>query len=140
MRGDAGAALPTTTLDDPERYQTVYSRRPASAAAPTAGLHLTDGVLKACRSAGARVERLELVVGLDTFRPITADDLDDHRMHCEDYQVPAATLEACRKARRVIAVGTTTVGPSSRRPGTAWTAGPTCSSVPGSGSPWSTCS
>ena len=99
----------TTTLDDPERYQTVYSRRPASAAAPTAGLHLTDGVLKACRSAGARVEHLELVVGLDTFRPITAEDLDDHRMHCEDYEVPPATLEACRDARRVIAVGTTTV-------------------------------
>ena len=99
----------TTPLDDPERYQTVYSRRPASAAAPTAGLHLTDGVLEACRLAGARVERLELVVGLDTFRPITAEDLDDHRMHCEDYEGPPATLEACRDARRVIAVGTTTV-------------------------------
>ncbi|MDP6994540.1 MAG: S-adenosylmethionine:tRNA ribosyltransferase-isomerase, partial [Woeseiaceae bacterium] len=54
-----------TRLDDPERYQTVYSNRPASAAAPTAGLHLTGEVLDACRASGAAVEHLELVVGLD---------------------------------------------------------------------------
>ena len=99
----------TTVLADPDRYQTVYSRRSASAAAPTAGLHLTADVLDACRTAGARIESLELVVGLDTFRPVTVDDLDDHRMHREDYCVPAATLEACRDATRVVAVGTTTV-------------------------------
>ena len=99
----------TTVLDDPDRYQTVYADRPASAAAPTAGLHLTDAVLDACRAAGARIERLELVVGLDTFRPIAVDDLDDHRMHSEAYDVPAATLDACRAADRVLAVGTTTV-------------------------------
>ena len=103
----------TIGLDDPERYQTVYSDRPASAAAPTAGLHLTDGVLDACRAAGARVERLELVVGLDTFRPVAVDDLDDHRMHSESYRVPETVLDACREARaaggRVVAVGTTTV-------------------------------
>ena len=98
-----------TRLDDPERYQTVYSQRPASAAAPTAGLHLTGGVLNACREAGAAVERLELVVGLDTFRPVTADDLDDHVMHSESYTVAESTLDACRAAERVIAVGTTTV-------------------------------
>ena len=98
-----------TRLDDPERYQTVYSQRPASAAAPTAGLHLTGGVLDACREAGAAVERLELVVGLDTFRPVTADDLDDHVMHSESYTVAESTLDACRAAERVIAVGTTTV-------------------------------
>ena len=84
----------TTVLDDPDRYQTVYADRPASAAAPTAGLHLTDAVLDACRAAGAGIERLELVVGLDTFRPIAVDDLDDHRMHSEAYDVPAATLDA----------------------------------------------
>ncbi len=99
----------TTVLDDPDRYQTVYADRPASAAAPTAGLHLTDAVLDACRAAGAGIERLELVVGLDTFRPIAVDDLDDHRMHSEAYDVPAATLDACRAADRVLAVGTTTV-------------------------------
>ncbi|MDP7599204.1 MAG: tRNA preQ1(34) S-adenosylmethionine ribosyltransferase-isomerase QueA [Acidimicrobiales bacterium] len=98
-----------TRLEDPERYQTVYSRRPASAAAPTAGLHLTGGVLDACRAAGATVECLELVVGLDTFRPVTADDLDDHVMHSESYTVAESTLDACRSAERVIAVGTTTV-------------------------------
>ncbi|MEE1563341.1 MAG: tRNA preQ1(34) S-adenosylmethionine ribosyltransferase-isomerase QueA [Acidimicrobiales bacterium] len=99
----------STVLDDPDRYQTVYANRPASAAAPTAGLHLTDGILDACRAAGAGIERLELVVGLDTFRPIAVDDLDDHRMHGEAYDVPDATLDACRNAERVIAVGTTTV-------------------------------
>ncbi|MBC8364745.1 MAG: tRNA preQ1(34) S-adenosylmethionine ribosyltransferase-isomerase QueA [Actinobacteria bacterium] len=99
----------STVLDDPDRYQTVYADRPASAAAPTAGLHLTDDILDSCRAAGARTERLELVVGLDTFRPIAVDDLDDHRMHSEAYDVPAATLDACRAAERVIAVGTTTV-------------------------------
>ena len=98
-----------TRLEDPERYQTVYSHRPASAAAPTAGLHLTGGVLDACRAAGATVECLELVVGLDTFRPVTADDLDDHVMHSESYTVAESTLDACRSAERVIAVGTTTV-------------------------------
>jgi S-adenosylmethionine:tRNA ribosyltransferase-isomerase len=99
----------TTPLDDPERYQTVYSDRPASAAAPTAGLHLTEEVLDDCRAAGARIERLELVVGLDTFRPVTVENLDDHEMHTEAYSVPPATLDACREADRVIAVGTTTV-------------------------------
>jgi len=99
----------STVLEDPDRYQTVYADRPASAAAPTAGLHLTDEVLDACRAAGARVERLELVVGLDTFRPVTVDDLDDHEMHSEAFSVPDATFEACVSAERVIAVGTTTV-------------------------------
>ena len=99
----------TTNLADPERYQTVYADRAASAAAPTAGLHLTEALLDRCRAAGARVERLELVVGLDTFRPIVVDDLDDHTMHSEAYDVPPATLDACREADRVIAVGTTTV-------------------------------
>jgi S-adenosylmethionine:tRNA ribosyltransferase-isomerase len=98
-----------TRLDDPERYQTVYARRPASAAAPTAGLHLTPGVLDACRAAGAQVVSVELVVGLDTFRPVTVDDLDDHRMHTERYHVPAETMAACAAARRVVAIGTTTV-------------------------------
>ncbi len=66
-------------------------------------------MLDACRAAGAAVERLELVVGLDTFRPVTADNLDDHVMHSESYTVAESTLDACRAADRVIAVGTTTV-------------------------------
>jgi S-adenosylmethionine:tRNA ribosyltransferase-isomerase len=96
-------------LDDPERYQTVYARQPGSVAAPTAGLHLTDGVLDRCRARGIGVASVDLAVGLDTFRPVTADRPEDHQIHSERYRVPAATLDACRGARRVVAVGTTTV-------------------------------
>ncbi len=99
----------TETLDDPDRYQTVYANEPGSAAAPTAGLHLTDDLMTAMRSQGAAVATVDLVVGLDTFRPVTADRLDDHHMHHERYHVPQATQEAIDAAERVIAVGTTTV-------------------------------
>lgn len=99
----------TARLDDPERYQTVYAARPASAAAPTAGLHLTPEVLAACEAAGAQIVRVELVVGLDTFRPIAVDDVAQHRMHTEQYRVPGETWGAVQQARRVIAVGTTSV-------------------------------
>ena len=100
-------------LDDPERYQTVFADRPGSVAAPTAGLHLTPAVLDACRAAGATVEEVELVVGMGTFRPMTAEKVEDHHMHAERYRVPQATLDACQEARagggRVVAVGTTSV-------------------------------
>jgi S-adenosylmethionine:tRNA ribosyltransferase-isomerase len=99
----------TRPLDDPERYQTVYANRPASVAAPTAGLHLSQAVLDRCTAAGVGLARVELVVGLDTFRPITADRPEEHVMHSERYEVPEATLSACSSARRVVAVGTTTV-------------------------------
>lgn len=97
----------TTPLADPERYQTVYARSPGSAAAPTAGLHLTPEVLDRCRERGVQVLTVDLAVGLDTFRPLEGP-LDQHVMHSERYRVPAETLEACRAARRVVAVGTTT--------------------------------
>jgi S-adenosylmethionine:tRNA ribosyltransferase-isomerase len=100
----------TRPLADADRYQTVYARAAAaSVAAPTAGLHLTDDVLARCRSRGIGVVALELHVGLDTFRPVTTDRLDDHVMHSEAYDVPEATLAACRRADRVVAVGTTVV-------------------------------
>jgi S-adenosylmethionine:tRNA ribosyltransferase-isomerase len=103
----------TAPLADPDRYQTVYARLPGSVAAPTAGLHLTPEVLDRCRVAGAAVHAVDLAVGLDTFRPVTADRLEDHVMHSERYAVPAATLAACTAARagggRVLAVGTTAV-------------------------------
>jgi S-adenosylmethionine:tRNA ribosyltransferase-isomerase len=103
----------TEPLDDPERYQTVFADRPGSVAAPTAGLHLTPQVLDACRAAGARVDAVELVVGMGTFRPMTADKVEDHHMHAERYRVPRSTLDACLAARaaggRVVAVGTTSV-------------------------------
>jgi len=97
------------TLMDPERYQTVYARRSGSVAAPTAGLHLTSALLDRCRAAGAEIARVDLAVGLDTFKPLAVDDLDAHVMHTERYSVPAATMEACGRAQRVIAVGTSTV-------------------------------
>jgi len=97
----------TTPLVDPERYQTVFAERPGSAAAPTAGLHLTAELLAACRARGVAVAPVELVVGLGTFRPIATDRVEDHVMHHELYRVPAETLAACRAARSVVAVGTT---------------------------------
>lgn len=99
----------TADIDDPERYQTVYGREPVSAAAPTAGLHFTDELLGRVRAAGAEVVAVELAVGLDTFRPITVDRLDDHVMHTERYRVPADVQQAVGRAERVVAVGTTVV-------------------------------
>lgn len=96
-------------LADPSRYQTVYARRPGSVAAPTAGLHLDEEVLAGLDRAGASLATVELAVGLDTFRPVTAARAEDHVVHSEAYAVPEATMEACRAARRVVAVGTTTV-------------------------------
>ena len=96
-------------LVDAERYQTVYARRPSSSAAPTAGLHLTDEVLEACRAAGASIATSELSVGLDTFRPIATPTVEAHPMHTEAYVVPDETWAACQGAARVIAVGTTVV-------------------------------
>jgi S-adenosylmethionine:tRNA ribosyltransferase-isomerase len=102
----------TRPLPDAERYQTVYARTPGSVAAPTAGLHLSHDVLDRCRARGIERASVELVVGLDTFRPVVVDDADDHVMHSERYVVPAQTMEACRATRaqgsRVVAVGTTT--------------------------------
>ena len=95
------------SLKDPERYQTVYSKRAASAAAPTAGLHFTPELMAAVIARGARVEHVELVVGLDTFKPISADNPLDHVIHSEYYNVDQSVLDACATAERVIAVGTT---------------------------------
>ena len=96
-------------LDRPDRYQTVYAERPGSVAAPTAGLHLTAGLLDRLRDRGAELHAVDLHVGLATFRPVTTDKAEDHVMHRERYVVPEGTWEACLKAPRVIAVGTTTV-------------------------------
>ncbi len=92
-----------------ERYQTVYAETPGSVAAPTAGLHFTPELLAAIEARGVERATVDLVVGLDTFRPVLVDDSDDHEMHSERYAVPDETWEACRRADRVIAVGTTTV-------------------------------
>jgi S-adenosylmethionine:tRNA ribosyltransferase-isomerase len=96
-----------------DRYQTVYADRPASAAAPTAGLHLTHELFARLAARGISTATVELVVGLDTFRPVTVDDPADHRMHSESYRVPDVTWHAVQTARaegrRVVAVGTTSV-------------------------------
>src|SRR5437660_400006 len=94
----------TEPLDDPERYQTVYGEREGSAAAPTAGLHFTPELL-----GRLDIERVTLHVGLDTFRPVAADDLDEHELHSERYSVSERAWERVRSAARVLAVGTTTV-------------------------------
>src|SRR5919202_2304614 len=94
----------TEPLADPERYQTVYARDPGSAAAPTAGLHFTPELL-----AQLDVEYVTLHVGLDTFRPVSAETLAEHRLHSERYDVGAAAWARIAASRRVLAVGTTTV-------------------------------
>jgi S-adenosylmethionine:tRNA ribosyltransferase-isomerase len=94
----------TEPLRDPERYQTVYGRREGSAAAPTAGLHFTDEVLSALD-----VERVTLHVGLDTFRPVTSETLEEHVLHGERYEVAPDAWKRIERAERVLAVGTTTV-------------------------------
>jgi S-adenosylmethionine:tRNA ribosyltransferase-isomerase len=99
----------TAPLGDPERYQTVFAERPGSAAAPTAGLHLTGAVLEGCRERGIEVATLDLEVGLGTFAPIRTEQVEDHVVHTERYAVPPATAAAVDAAERVVAVGTTVV-------------------------------
>ena len=97
-------------LEDPERYQTVYAREPGSAAAPTAGL-FTNELLDRIRAMGVDVRFVTLHVGLGTFRPVKAENVEDHEMHAEYCTVPEETAAAIRRAKanggRVIAVGTT---------------------------------
>jgi len=94
----------TEPLEDPERYQTVYARERGSAAAPTAGLHFTADVL-----GRLDVERVTLHVGLDTFRPLQTETLEEHRIHGERYEVAPNAWARIDAAERVLAVGTTTV-------------------------------
>jgi len=98
-------------LDDQERYQTVFAREQGSAAAPTAGLHFTEEMLEQLKTKGVHIAFLTLHVGLGTFRPVSVDDLEEHDMHAEFYQVSegtAALLNSVReKGGRIISVGTT---------------------------------
>ena len=109
LDGDPAGEMPlppyiTERLADPERYQTVYADAEGSAAAPTAGLHFTPELLERLA-----VERVTLHVGLDTFRPVSADRLEEHELRSERYEVEPEAWERIRAARRVLAVGTTTV-------------------------------
>ena len=94
----------TEPIRDPGRYQTVYAREAGSAAAPTAGLHFTRELL-----ARLDVERVTLHVGLDTFRPVAVEELGEHELHGERYEVAPEAWKRIRAAGRVLAVGTTTV-------------------------------
>ncbi len=102
-----------TKLEDPERYQTVYSRIAGSAAAPTAGLHFTSELLDRLRQQGIKVGFVTLHVGLDTFRPVEVEDFREHKMHSEEIDLDEPTAELIRQTRaaggRVVAVGTTAV-------------------------------
>jgi S-adenosylmethionine:tRNA ribosyltransferase-isomerase len=109
LDGEPAGATPlppyiTVPLADASRYQTVYARESGSAAAPTAGLHFTPEVL-----ARLDVERVTLHVGLDTFRPLQTERVEEHPIHGERYEVDGATWERIRAAPEVLAVGTTTV-------------------------------
>ena len=101
------------TLADSERYQTVYAREEGSAAAPTAGLHFTDELLERVRDMGVQTVFVTLHVGWGTFRPVKDDDITEHKMHAEYYELSPQAADAIRSAkaegRRVISVGTTAV-------------------------------
>src|SRR5436309_15253450 len=108
LHGEPAGEVPlppyiTEPLGDPERYQTTYAREQGSAAAPTAGLHFTPELL-----ARLDVERVTLHVGLDTFRPLVTETLEEHRLHGERYACPESTWRRISEAERVLAVGTTT--------------------------------
>jgi S-adenosylmethionine:tRNA ribosyltransferase-isomerase len=100
------------TIEDRERYQTIYSQQPGSAAAPTAGLHFTPEILNQLKQKGIQVETITLHVGLGTFQPVRVEKLEDIHLHAEHYTLPASTAEAINTAKtagnRIIAVGTTT--------------------------------
>jgi len=102
-----------TPLKDPNEYQTVFARRPGSAAAPTAGLHFTPEVLRAIETKGVAIVKITLHVGLDTFLPVNEEDPGEHPIHREWCQIAPQAVEVINNARskgaRIVAVGTTTV-------------------------------
>lgn len=101
----------TEKLEDKNRYQTVYAKEQGSAAAPTAGLHFTPELLEKIRKSGVKIGYVTLHVGLGTFRPVKADEIQDHHMHSEHYHLPAETADLINTTKanggRVFAVGTT---------------------------------
>ena len=95
--------------EDRDRYQTVFASRPGAVAAPTAGLHFTPAILDRLAARGHRLARVTLHVGPGTFTPVRADDVREHRMHRELYDIPAETAALVGSGRPVVAVGTTVV-------------------------------
>ena len=117
------------TAEDAERYQTVFARHPGAVAAPTAAQHFDDRVLASLKACGIRRASITLHVGAGTFQPVKTDDITQHRMHSEWYDVPAETQEAVARTRsqggRIVAVGTTTVRTLETWAGTGQTRGDT---------------
>ena len=123
----------TEELNDRDRYQTVYAVHEGSAAAPTAGLHFTESLLQQIESKGVNIARLTLHVGLGTFRPVKAEDINDHKMHAEYYNIDESQAELINQTKlaggRIIAVGTTSCrtlesaadGTGLIHPGSGWT-------------------
>ena len=105
------------TAADRERYQTVFSRERGSVAAPTAGLHFTPEILAACRRQGADIATVTLHVGLGTFQPLHTEVLEEVRLHSESFRIPPETIDAMDRAKRVVAVGTTSVRAIESDPG-----------------------
>jgi S-adenosylmethionine:tRNA ribosyltransferase-isomerase len=103
----------TGRLSEPDRYQTIFAATPGSAAAPTAGLHFTEEVMARLAAKSVDVSRVDLHVSLDTFRPMTVDDVEEHPMHSEWCAIPEATAAAIEGTKasggRIVAVGTTVV-------------------------------
>jgi S-adenosylmethionine:tRNA ribosyltransferase-isomerase len=103
----------TDSAEDEQRYQTIFAKEPGAAAAPTAALHFDQGVMVALASKGVLTANVTLHVGAGTFQPVKTENLSEHRMHSEWYNIPASTLQAitdCRvRGGRVVAVGTTSV-------------------------------
>jgi S-adenosylmethionine:tRNA ribosyltransferase-isomerase len=94
--------------EDAERYQTVFAERPGAVAAPTAGLHFDEAMLKKISDKGARIAKVTLHVGAGTFQPVRTDEIEAHHMHREHYSIPAATLNSLQ-GKKVLAVGTTSL-------------------------------
>ncbi len=126
------------SIDDPERYQTVYAKNTGSTAAPTAGLHFTKDLIGSVKSMGVDFAAVTLHIGIDTFRPVDTETLEEHRMHTEYFNVPDRTAEIiCETAAaggRIIAVGTTAVRSleswAAGRPKIEWIESPTGRSGP----------
>ena len=97
------------TSEDRERYQTVYAKTPGAIAAPTAGLHFTEDLLREIEEAGVGIARVTLHVGIGTFKPVSAERIEEHRMDRERYEIGEEAAEAIRRAERIVAVGTTVV-------------------------------
>jgi S-adenosylmethionine:tRNA ribosyltransferase-isomerase len=113
IRPDSAGRAGAPDASDRERYQTVYAERPGAVAAPTAGLHFTPALLRMIAQRGAKLARVTLHVGLGTFAPIDVEDLSEHKMHSEWFEIRDEALATIRAARaaggRIIAVGTTAV-------------------------------